>query len=400
MEAFTRAFEAMRARPWHALGLAAILTAGTVVLGMVIAVMVVIFGTSIFSATISDLSATGLAGLGDAIGSLVGEVLVMLVLVVVVYGVGSLYMAAGFIGSAASALTSHGLQVDLGTYFAFANRYFWRLLLLGVLFALGTLGLTIVVIAVAWVLRDAGLLLGLWLFLALLAVVLLWVPILSLGGSAAVLDGGSGVDAFSAAFRTVRRRPFEVAAIAVIIAVIGFVVTLVAGELSRPFELLGTLLGVYVGSFLGLFSQLVWLFYYRAAWQGERRPVPAVAVAPGGYSGTIPQGPGTRDGRVGVLDRGRARADIRVRPGEVLVVGRDPGADVRLDDPQVSRRHATVALEASTWVVSDLGATNPARILEPGGSARPIRGVPARLPYGQVALGESVITLYPLEARG
>jgi hypothetical protein len=400
MEAFSRAFEAMRARPWHALGLAAILTAGTVVLGVVIAVMVVIFGTSIFSSTMSNLSGTGLAGLGDTISSLVGEVLVLIVLVVVVYGVGSLYMAAGFIGSAASALTSRGLQVDLATYFAFANRYFLRLLLLGVLFALASLGLTILVVAVAWVLRDAGLLLGLWLFVALLAVVLLWAPILSLGGSAAVLDDCSGVEAFSAAFRTVRRRPFEVAAISIIIAVIGLVVTLVAGELSRPFELLGTLVGAYVGSVLGLFSQLVWLFYYRAIWQSERRSVPAGPASPKAYPGTVASGSGPRDGRVGVLDRGVARPDLRVRPGEVLVVGRDPGADIRLDDPQVSRRHATVAFEASTWVVSDLGATNPARILEPGGSARPIRGVPARLPYGQIALGESVITLYPVGSRG
>ena len=400
MEAFTRAFEAMRARPWQALGLAAILTAGTVVLGVVIVVMVLIFGTSIFSSTVSQFSVTGLAGLGDTLGSLVGEVLVLILLVVVIYGVGSLYMAAGFIGSAASALTSRGMQADLATYFVLANRYFWRLLLLGILFALGSLGLTIVVLAVAWVLRDAGLLLGLWLFLALLATVLLWMPIVSLGGSAAVLDDCSGVDAFSAAFQTVRRRPFEVAAIAIIIAVIGLVVTLVAGELSRPFELLGTLIGVYVGSVLGLFSQLVWLFYYRATWQGERRSVPAGPAAPNAFPGTIAGGPGPRDGRVGVLDRGVARPDIRVHPGEVLVVGRDSGADIRLDDPQVSRRHATVAFEASAWVVSDLGATNPARILDAGGSARPIRGVPARLPYGQIALGDSVITLYPVESRG
>jgi S-DNA-T family DNA segregation ATPase FtsK/SpoIIIE len=99
-----------------------------------------------------------------------------------------------------------------------------------------------------------------------------------------------------------------------------------------------------------------------------------------------------------VLERGIARPDVRVRAGDVLVVGRDPRADVRLEDPQVSRRQATIATEGGVWVVSDLGATNPTRLLGRDGSVREVRGGPARVPYGQVSVGESLLTLYPIEA--
>lgn len=105
-------------------------------------------------------------------------------------------------------------------------------------------------------------------------------------------------------------------------------------------------------------------------------------------------------GRLGVLDRGNPRPEVRIRPGDVLIVGRDGAADVRLDDPQVSRRHATVAVEAGGWVVSDLGATNSTRVVDPSGAARVIRGTSSRMPYGQVALGNSFLTLYPLGKQG
>lgn len=41
-----------------------------------------------------------------------------------------------------------------------------------------------------------------------------------------------------------------------------------------------------------------------------------------------------------------------------IVVGRDEGADVLIDNPSVSRRHAEIRLGADGWVVEDLGSSN------------------------------------------
>jgi hypothetical protein len=41
-----------------------------------------------------------------------------------------------------------------------------------------------------------------------------------------------------------------------------------------------------------------------------------------------------------------------------IVVGRDDGADVLIDNPSVSRRHAEIRLTDDGWVVEDLGSSN------------------------------------------
>ncbi len=41
-----------------------------------------------------------------------------------------------------------------------------------------------------------------------------------------------------------------------------------------------------------------------------------------------------------------------------IIVGRDEGADVVIDNPSVSRRHAEIRLDESGWVVEDLGSSN------------------------------------------
>lgn len=43
---------------------------------------------------------------------------------------------------------------------------------------------------------------------------------------------------------------------------------------------------------------------------------------------------------------------------ESIVVGRDDGADVLIDNPSVSRRHAEIRLGDDGWVVEDLGSSN------------------------------------------
>jgi hypothetical protein len=41
-----------------------------------------------------------------------------------------------------------------------------------------------------------------------------------------------------------------------------------------------------------------------------------------------------------------------------IIVGRDEGADVLIDNPSVSRRHAEIRLGDDGWVVEDLGSSN------------------------------------------
>lgn len=43
---------------------------------------------------------------------------------------------------------------------------------------------------------------------------------------------------------------------------------------------------------------------------------------------------------------------------EQLLVGRDPGCDVVLTDPTVSRRHARLVARDGGWIVQDLESTN------------------------------------------
>jgi hypothetical protein len=43
---------------------------------------------------------------------------------------------------------------------------------------------------------------------------------------------------------------------------------------------------------------------------------------------------------------------------ESIIIGRDDGADVLIDNPSVSRRHAEIRLGDDGWVVEDLGSSN------------------------------------------
>lgn len=55
-----------------------------------------------------------------------------------------------------------------------------------------------------------------------------------------------------------------------------------------------------------------------------------------------------------LLSRDSASAPLR----DGLLVGRAPHADLRLDDPSVSREHAVVRRGGSTWTVTDTGSRN------------------------------------------
>ena len=47
---------------------------------------------------------------------------------------------------------------------------------------------------------------------------------------------------------------------------------------------------------------------------------------------------------------------------DVMVVGRDEDADIRVDEPLVSRAHARVERRGGAYVVLDLGSTNFTRV--------------------------------------
>lgn len=121
-----------------------------------------------------------------------------------------------------------------------------------------------------------------------------------------------------------------------------------------------------------------------------RRAAPVVAVSPAPGLVFAP----AATGRVSVFDGDRDLGTFAVTSGRPLTVGRAEDADIRLTDPRVSRKHVQLELNGAGWLVKDLGSTNPARIIAPA----PEREVPMSetVPYGQLAVGNSVLTLYPL----
>ena len=56
----------------------------------------------------------------------------------------------------------------------------------------------------------------------------------------------------------------------------------------------------------------------------------------------------------------------------MIVVGRHPACDTRLDFPRVSRHHCCLTLEDGELIVMDLGSTNGIRINGLRGQGRPV----------------------------
>jgi two-component system, NtrC family, response regulator AtoC len=93
-------------------------------------------------------------------------------------------------------------------------------------------------------------------------------------------------------------------------------------------------------------------------------------------------------------------ATFDVRHGDVLVVGRDEGCDVRVNDPSVSRRHARLVFTDDVFV-EDLGSANGTRVqgwkrggTDGPGATEKASLIDTRLPRGaktKVALGQVVL---------
>ncbi len=89
------------------------------------------------------------------------------------------------------------------------------------------------------------------------------------------------------------------------------------------------------------------------------QPTPPLPRVPG----PLPQSPAPQPGQPVLAPPGRLAHGVSLlpegsSPGTVLTVGRTQANDIVLDDPLVSRRHATVRVETNGAVLTDLGSFN------------------------------------------
>jgi hypothetical protein len=119
-----------------------------------------------------------------------------------------------------------------------------------------------------------------------------------------------------------------------------------------------------------------------SAWPAQTWPPQPLAPA---YEGSSAQ--------IVVFEAGQSRMRS-VQPGERLLVGRDPQAQVRLADPDVQPWHAVIERRADFWVVRDLQTVSPTLLIDAMGSTHPIVGE-VTVEAGQLLIGGVLLTLYP-----
>ena len=119
-------------------------------------------------------------------------------------------------------------------------------------------------------------------------------------------------------------------------------------------------------------------------------PEPTSALPP--YASSLPVGPVGSAAQLVVLEAGQTLV-LSVQPGQRLLVGRDAYAQIRLADPAVQPRHATIERQANAWVVQDLQAASPLRLWDATGSLKPVIGA-TTVEAGQLLIGNVLLTLY------
>jgi hypothetical protein len=237
-----------------------------------------------------------------------------------------------------------------------------------------------------------------------------WLTIMLLVGGAILAVVGSGAKAAGA---TVSRTPAALWVVGFGSALGGFALYLI--DLSNYTNTttyygysystgLGAGFGVWLGiaaTVVGLVVGLIELVAPPAAWSPVQAPVQTIPtwqnpVAAQSYSPSAGNAAPSMAGRLTYIEAGHPKAVV-VNPGEQVMIGRDPGARVHLSDPKVSRQHALVTWSGGQWVVRDLGATNPTRVIGASGVAQPLAGE-MRIASGQMLVGDVLITLFPAGA--
>lgn len=111
-----------------------------------------------------------------------------------------------------------------------------------------------------------------------------------------------------------------------------------------------------------LYLFLLWVA--RSAMKDLRRGAAPVVAPPGDATGMYTAGGGGRQSRDGldprlVVDRAPGHAPgMEYEVGEGAVLGRGEQAEIRLDDPFASSRHARLLRQGGIIVIEDLGSTN------------------------------------------
>jgi hypothetical protein len=127
------------------------------------------------------------------------------------------------------------------------------------------------------------------------------------------------------------------------------------------------------------------------AWPPQ--PLAPTYLAPTYPAPTYVAAPYGSPAQIVVLEAGQSRMRS-VRPGEQLLVGRDPEAQVCLADPAVQPRHALIERRGNAWVVQDLQTVSPSRLMDVSGRIGPV-GAETTLEAGQLLIGSVLVTLYP-----
>lgn len=94
-----------------------------------------------------------------------------------------------------------------------------------------------------------------------------------------------------------------------------------------------------------------------------------------------------------VVRRGPQPGEIFPVSGTVMTIGRDARNDIVINDPEVSRQHAQLSLQAQGYLITDQGSTNGTFV-----NGRRLTA-PHRLSDGdEVGLGETVVLMYRIPA--
>ena len=125
-------------------------------------------------------------------------------------------------------------------------------------------------------------------------------------------------------------------------------------------------------------------------------PEPLMPAAPPAQflPGLVASAPGSdADGTIVVVDASGHRTFIAA-PGARLLVGADPAATIRVIDPRVGMRHASIERKGPGWLVTSLDQANPIWLLDATGRPHPVMEE-LGLKSGTLLAGTTQLLLYP-----